>query len=464
MLSNQIIKDVLHAALSTGGDFAEIFVDNTYTNNIESHDGIVKHLLSGEDFGIGIRIIKGTNSIYTYSNSSDREVLIRLAKSSAATLSGASKFDNLDLTHKPVVKNTTINLKPSDVAKKDKIDITKLLYTGAKEFDKAIQTVKTNYMDTTQNILIANSDGLLVEDERIRTRMMVQSVANVNGSLEMGYYAPGAGMGFDFYDNIDVEHYAKEASRIALTMATADFAPSGKMPVVINNEFGGVIFHEACGHGLETTSVAKGNSVFCDKIGEQVASPIVTAIDDGTIPNAWGTLNVDDEGTPTKRNVLIENGVLKSYLVDKLGGLRMGIESTGSGRRQSYKFAPTSRMNNTYIDNGTDKFEDIIKSVEYGLFAKYLGGGQVDTATGNFNFATQEAYLIENGEITKPVKGATLIGNGPETLHKIDMVGDNLSFGQGMCGSSSGSMPTDVGQPTIKVSEMTVGGRSGGNK
>ena len=277
--------------------------------------------------------------------------------------------------------------------------------------------------------------------------------------MQTGSTRPGAAKGFEFIKELDIEKNAREASRMAVTMLNADYAPSGKMPVIIENEFGGVIFHEACGHGLEASAVAKGHSVFANKIGQKVASDCVTAIDDGTLVNEWGSLNIDDEGVPTERKVLIENGILKGYMIDKLNGRRMGMESTGSGRRESYKFAPTSRMTNTFIDNGTSTLDDMLNSTENGLYCKYLGGGSVNPATGDFNFAAVEAYLIENGKITKPVKGATLIGNGPNILNKIEMIGNNLAHGQGMCGSSSGSITANVGQPTILIREITVGGK-----
>nr|HPJ76511.1 TldD/PmbA family protein [Clostridia bacterium] len=221
----------------------------------------------------------------------------------------------------------------------------------------------------------------------------------------------------------------------------------------------GVIFHEACGHSLEATSVAKGNSVFSGKLGEKIAADCVTAIDDATLPNQWGTTNMDDEGGETRKNILIENGILKGYLIDKLNGKRMGMESSGSGRRQNYRYAPTSRMSNTFIDNGSSKREEIIQSTDFGLYAKQMGGGSVNPGTGEFNFSVQEGYMIRNGKIAEPVRGATLIGKGSEILKNIDMVGDNLSMAQGMCGSSSGSVPTNVGQPTLRVSKITVGGR-----
>jgi len=231
------------------------------------------------------------------------------------------------------------------------------------------------------------------------------------------------------------------------------------MVVAIDNGFGGVIFHEACGHSLEATSVAKGNSEFAGKLGQKIASDKVTAIDDGTLPNEWGSLNIDDEGNPTRKNVLIEKGILKGYMIDKLNGRRMNMEPTGSSRRQSYKYAPTSRMTNTYIAPGDDENEEIIKSIDYGLYAKKMGGGSVNPVTGEFNFAVLEGYMVKNGKIDTPVRGATLIGKGSEILKKIDMVGKELDLAAGMCGSVSGSVPTNVGQPLIRVSEITVGGR-----
>ncbi len=251
------------------------------------------------------------------------------------------------------------------------------------------------------------------------------------------------------------EHAAKQA----ITMLHAGYCPAGKMTVAIENGFGGVIFHEACGHSLEATSVALGRSQFCGKLGQKIATEKVTAVDDGTIPNAWGSINIDDEGHPSQRNVLIEKGVLKTYMIDRFNGRRMGMEATGNCRRQDYTFTPTSRMTNTVIMPGEDKNEDIIASIEYGLYAKEMGGGSVNPVTGDFNFAVREAYMVRNGKICEPVRGASLIGKGSEILQDIDMVGTDLATGQGMCGSASGSIPTDVGQPLIRVSSITVGGR-----
>ncbi len=463
MLSKKVIENVLYAALSKGGDFAEVFVEDRFNTNIKLVGGYVENSISGRDFGVGIRVFDGLNSVYGYTNDSREDNLIKLAKEIAVALNSTKGDIVLNLIKSNAPNLHTIKIIPNSVDKAKKVELLKLGYNSAKNYDPLITQVTTNYLDEEQNVLIANSEGLLVEDKRVRTRFYVQSVASKDGEMQVGFYAPGASKGFEFYDEIDVKEVGKEASRIAKTMILADYCPSGVMPVVIHNEFGGVLFHEACGHSLEATSVAKGLSVFANKLGEQIASPLVTAIDDGTLPNEWGSLNIDDEGTPTQKNVLIENGILKSYLIDKLNARRMNMESTGSGRRESYKFAPTSRMTNTFIANGDSTFEEIISNTEKGLFAKKLGGGSVNPATGDFNFAVMEGYLIENGKITKPVRGASLIGTGAEVLEKIDMVGNNQTFGQGVCGSLSGMVPTNVGQPTIRIKALTVGGRKGDN-
>lgn len=459
MLSKQIIEDVLNAALATGGDFAEIFVEDRTNNQITMIGGLVENIVSGRDYGVGIRIFKGFNCVYAYTNKSDKDSLIAVAKKAAVAIKGTKQDITLNLIKNDVLNNHKILTYPDKVSKIRKIEAMRKVNDAAKNYDSIISQVTVNHMDHNQHIMIANSEGLWKEDTRVRNRLACSSVANKDGEMQTGFSGPGAMKGFEFIENYDLEGLGKEVSRIATTMANASYCPSGKFPVLIDNGFGGVIFHEACGHGLEATSVAKGSSVFCNKVGQKIASDVVTAIDDGTIPNEWGSINIDDEGTPSRKNVLIENGILKGYMIDKLNGRRMNQESTGSGRRQSYKFAPTSRMTNTYIAAGNSKREDMFKDVEFGIYAKYMGGGSVNPATGEFNFAITEGYLVEKGKITKPVRGATLIGKGTEILQKIDMVSDNLTFGQGMCGSVSGAVPTNVGQPLIRVSEITVGGR-----
>lgn len=461
MLDNKVIENILYVALSRGGDFAEIFVEDKYNSNVKLVGGLIENNISGRDYGVGIRIFDKLNSIYAYTNDSTEENLIEVAKKAASTLGSNTINLNLNLIKSNLSNYNPIKILPSTVLKKRKVDLMKKGYEVAKNYDPVISQVTVNYLEEEQNILIANTDGLLAEDKRVRIRYSIMSVASKDGEMQQGYHAPGASMGFEFFDKINVEDVANEASRIAKTMVYADCCPSGIMPVIIDNEFGGVLFHEACGHALEAAFVSKGTSAFSNKIGQLVASPLVTAIDDGTMINEWGTTNIDDEGTPTQRNVLIENGVLKSYLVDKLNGKRMGVGPTGSSRRQSYKFAPTSRMNNTYIDAGDSNLEDMISNTENGLYAKKLGGGSVNPATGDFNFAVMEGYIIQNGKILKPVRGATLIGNGIKVLELIDMVGKDLTLGQGMCGADSGTIPAGLGQPPIRVKSLTVGGRKG---
>ncbi|MGB4439023.1 MAG: TldD/PmbA family protein [Sedimentibacter sp.] len=461
MLKKQVIEDTLTAALTTGGDFAEIYVEDRTNNGIVMIGGKVESTMTGRDYGVGIRIFKGFNSVYAYSNKSDRDSLISTARKAAAAIEGTNGNITINLTKSGTENINIVQIDPNTVEKTKKVKLMRQAYDAAFNYDDLITQVTVSYMDYNQNIMVANSEGLWKEDNRVRSRIAISSIASKNGEMQSGFFGPGASKGYEFFEKLDVDKYAREASRIAVTMVNAKYSPSGKMPVIIDNGFGGVIFHEACGHGLEATSVAKGLSVFAGKIGQQIASPVVTAIDDGTIPNEWGSFNIDDEGTASRRNVLIEDGVLKGYMIDKLNARRMKMDITGSSRRQSYRYAPTSRMSNTFIDNGKSTTEEIIANTEKGIYAKYMGGGSVNPSTGEFNFAVMEGYIVENGKIKEPVRGATLIGKGTDILNKIDMVGNNLTYGQGMCGSVSGSIPTNVGQPMIRVSEITVGGREG---
>ena len=459
MLSKDILSSVLARCLITGGDFAEIFEEDTLDTSISILNGKVENSISGRTHGIGIRIFKGFKSVYAYTNNTSLTALLDTAQKAALALGELKEDISIVLTEKTIINNNPIIYIPSSISLNKKIEVMKKGYKAAKDYNEEISQVSVSYLDKEQNILIANTEGLLVEDKRVRTRLAISSVASKDGENQTGFEGPGAHKGFELFNDIDPEYYGREASRVAHTMLHAKNCPAGKMPVAIDNGFGGVIFHEACGHSLEATAVAKGNSVFTNMLGKQIASTKVTAIDDGTIPNAWGSLNIDDEGNKTRRNVLIEDGILKGYLIDKLNGRRMGMEATGSSRRQSYKYAPTSRMTNTYIAAGNDDEKEIIKSISDGLYAKKMGGGSVNPVTGEFNFAVSEGYIVRNGEIQEPVRGASLIGKGSEVLMNIDMVGKNLEQGQGMCGSVSGSIPTNVGQPMIRVKEITVGGR-----
>lgn len=458
MLNKSTIEETINTALAQGGDFAELFVENKATNSINLVNGKIDSANTGIDYGVGIRIISGTNEIYVYTNNDKKANLLRLAQK-AASLFDKNRKGNINLKYIDYKNLHPITIMPADVNQIEKVDLIKKAYNAADNYDELITQVVVGLTDYTQHVQIANSEGVFVEDERTRVRLGIQAVATLQDEKQTGYLGPGGHMGFEFFDEVDIKKQAEDAARMAVTMIKAGHAPQGKMPVIIDNKFGGVIFHEACGHGLEATSVAKNNSVFANKLGEKIASEKVTAIDDGTIPNAWGSQNFDDEGHKTQRNVLIEKGVLKGYMVDYLNGRRLDMKPTGSGRRQSYRYSPTSRMTNTFIDNGQYTLEEIISQTEYGLYAKQMGGGSVNPATGEFNFNVREGYIIKDGTIEKPVRGATLIGKGADILKKIDLVGNNLDLAEGMCGSISGSVPAGVGQPTIRVSELTVGGR-----
>ncbi|MBR5795735.1 MAG: TldD/PmbA family protein [Erysipelotrichaceae bacterium] len=459
MLEKQQLQEILDVCVSTGGDFAEIFEEKKTTHSYGLLNGQVEQANSGIVYGIGMRIYHGTESVYAYSNDTSMDNLRKMAKDLSTSYDEEKKVSCKDLVEVVYENQHPILMDPTNVSSEEKIKVAKLATQGASEYDPVIQKVMVRYLDEKQEVAISNTEGKYVQDTRIRTRLAIQVIAIDGDKMETGFYGPGASKGFEFYSEMNPYEAGKEAARIAKTLVYADECPSGNMPVIIDNGFGGVIFHEACGHSLEASSVAKNQSVFSGKLGEKIASSKVSAVDDGTIANAWGSSNVDDEGNFTKRNLLIENGILKGYMIDTLNGRRMGMPSTSNSRRQSYKYETTSRMTNTFILNGEDTLEEMIADTPYGLYCKSMSGGSVDPSTGDFNFAVQEGYLIQDGKITKPVKGASLIGNGAETLLKIDKVGNNLKRAQGMCGSSSGSIPTDVGQPAIRVSQMIVGGR-----
>ena len=459
MLDKKIIEKVIDKALSNGADFAEIFVENTFNSSISFNDNKTKQNVVGNDYGAGVRVFYGHTAIYAFTNDLSEKSLLAAADAVSKAVTGGNIIASIDLTKKEIQNIHPIKIPNNTVAKQDKIDFIRKINAASRAYSDQISQVDIRYSERMQHVMIANSEGLWVEDDRNYSRVYVSSIASNGAEKQVGGEGPGGLAGYEFFNSVNPEELGRETARVAVTMLNADYAPSGKFPVVIDNGFGGVIFHEACGHSLETTSVAKGASVFAGKLGQQIANECVTALDDGTIPNAWGSENIDDEGMPTQKTVLIENGILKSYMVDKMGSIKTGYARTGSGRRQNYKYAPASRMRNTYIANGKDKFEDMIASIENGIYAAKMGGGSVSPGTGDFNFSVSEGYLIKNGKITEPVRGATLIGNGADALMKISMIADNLEMAQGMCGSVSGSIPTNVGQPAIKIDEIIVGGR-----
>ena len=459
MISREICCKVLQKAVSTGADYAEIFAENTVNHSINMIASRVDAIKDAVIAGAAVRVYKGLRSVMATTVDTSESGLLRCAEKAAEALGEGTAAMDIVLRERLFGDIHPVKIVPATVSNKEKVAVLKEGYFAAKEYHASIKQVSGTLLDVDHNILIANTEGLYTQDRQIRTRMALSAIAEKDGETQTGSFNPGARMGMELFEKVDPKAVGERAAKQAVTMVNAGYCPAGVMPVAIDNGFGGVIFHEACGHSLEASGVAYGRSQFAGKLGQKIANEKVTAIDDGTIPNAWGSINIDDEGTPAQKNVLIEKGVLKSYMIDKFNGRRMGMPSTGNARRQSYAYTPTSRMTNTYIAPGTDKNEDIIASIEYGLYCKEMGGGSVNPVTGEFNFAVSEGYMIRGGKICEPVRGASLVGKGSQVIQDIDMVGTDLEMGQGMCGSSSGSVPTNVGQALIRVSSITVGGR-----
>lgn len=462
MIRKEKIKEILQITLQTGADFGELFFERTLKKVYALENGQVSKINAGIISGCGIRIMKQKKCVYGYTNDVSYKGLVKLATNLKDRFKGDA-VEEVKPFHAVKSKQRNLPKIPYDsISVDEQLDLLKKAYAAGKSVSERIVKFDVNFSNEDKNVLIYNTDGKIVKDRHVRGRVFMTAYAAKEGAMQVNHKGPGAQKGFEFFkDEIDIEALAVETAKSALTMLDAMDCPAQVMPVIIDNGFGGVIFHEACGHGLEASSVSKNLSVFSGKLGQKIASDIVNAYDDGTIEGGWGSGNFDDEGNRTNCTQLIKNGVLVNYLIDDFNGRSMDKKGNGACRRESYKFEPTSRMSNTFIGNGTSTREEIIAATKYGLYAKTLGGGSVNPTTGDFNFAVEEGYLVEDGKITKPVKGATLIGNGAKILFNIDMIANNLSREQGMCGASSGSIPADVGQPTIRVSSMTVGGTGG---
>ena len=459
MLSKKLVKEVLSTALNGGGDFAEVFCENKKSNGINLENSNIEKVTTGYNRGVGVRVLTGDQISYAYTDELSRESLLKTAKVAGAASGGSKLIEVNDLTTSEVRSAHPIKVSPQTIEKSEKAELVTRADKAAREHCQHISQVQVSYMDYYQQVLIANSNGLWVEDERTRTNLSVNAIAAKEGTIQTGSEREGYHQGFEVFKKRPPEEIGREAARQAVTMLKADPAPSGKMPVVINHGFGGVLFHEACGHGLEAEAVQKGSSVFAGKMGEQVASDKVTAADDATIENEWGSFNIDDEGAKAQRTVLIEDGYLRDYMYDYRTKVKEGRDiSTGNGRRESYRSVPFPRMTNTFIAPGKKEPEEIIKAVDDGFYAKKLSGGQVDPATGEFVFTVSEGYLIKGGKVADPVRGATLVGRGIDVLNKISMVGNDLELAPGMCGKEGQSVAAGVGQPTLLVDQITVGG------
>jgi len=459
-MNQSTIEKIIQLGLDYKADFAEVYVEESRGSSMNFKDNKVESATAGTDFGIGIRLIYGSEVLYGYTSSEDEKSLLELTSALAKTRNiSPAQAAPISLQKSTVHENHKIVKAPSSVKSDLKVSLLQTANDAARKHSSLIQQVSVSAVDSDKKILIANSEGLFVEDRRVRSRFTIGVTAKDKGELFTASQTPGALKGFEFFEGLNIEEHARTAADRALLMLKAGYIKGGKMPVIMGNAFGGVIFHEACGHPLETEAIRKKASPFTDKLNKRIGQDCLTAIDDGTIENAWGSINIDDEGMKTKKTTLIENGFLKSFLADRVGAQEVGVERTGSGRRQNYQYSPVARMRNTYIAPGDSTLEDMVSSVENGVYAKVMGGGSVNPATGEFNFSVQEAYEIENGKIGRPVRGATLIGKGHEILPEISMVGNDLELAAGICGASSGSVPVTVGQPSLKVDNILVGGR-----
>jgi TldD protein len=460
VLEQGVIQRTLGAALRTGGDFAEVFVEDKRATTARLDDGRVEELSSGRDRGAGVRVVSGDTTGYAHTADLSEEGLRAAADAAAAAARGGGGGERIiALTRADARRPNDVEVLPETIAKAAKVELLQRANEAARGMSGAITQVSARVADSRRRILVANSDGLLSEDDQVRTLFSVQTVATGDTGMQTGYETVGYTIGWELFDRLDVEEHARKVAQQALTKLAARPAPSGVMPVVIGPGGGGVLFHEACGHGLEADLVGKGASVFRGRIGERVASELVTIIDDGTMPEEWGCYAIDDEGSPAQRNVLIQDGVLTDYLWDHLRATKEGRPRSGNGRRQSYQHLPMVRMTNTYLTAGDGDPEAIVADTERGVYVKSLGGGQVNTATGDFVFGMTEAYLIEDGVITEPLREGNLIGNGPEVLTKIDAVGNDFAMGNpGMCGKDGQGVPVGDGVPTLRVTELTIGG------
>jgi TldD protein len=460
VLDQDLIQRTLGTALRTGGDLAEIFVEDKASSNAIFDDGKVEHLTSGRDRGAGIRVIVGDTTGFAHTADLTEAGLADAAEAAAAAArSGGGGVREVALARQTSPRPNDVAVLPEDVAKAHKVALLRRADDAARGAGAAISQVTARYGDSRRRILIANSDGLLTEDDQVRTLFSVMAVASGDTGMQTGYQSLGRTVGFELFDSYDVEDLAREAAERALLKLAARPAPSGTMPVVIGPGGGGVLFHEACGHGLEADLVAKGASVFAGRLGERVADPRITLVDDGTMAEEWGCFAVDDEGSAASRNVLIQDGILTDYMWDLLRSRKEGRPRSGNGRRQSYKHLPMVRMTNTYLLAGPDDPDDIVASTPNGVYVAHLGGGQVNTATGDFVFGMTEAYLIEDGKITEPIREGNLIGNGPSVLGSIDAVGNDFAMGSpGMCGKDGQGVPVGDGVPTLRAPALTIGG------
>ncbi len=461
LLALPLVEKLLSAAMSRGAEFAEVYVERSTTTAVSLDEAKVRSAQVGAVTGVGVRAIRGAQVGYAYSDDLDEAALLRTAQTAALIAEGNRELGPVALSRTPLPTYYQVKQPLAAIDVSRKIELVRKADAAARAHDRRIKQVMAGYADQTREILVANTLGHLAEDRQDLCRLGVSCVAfGKGGERRTGFYGGGGRVDFRFFEDFSPAQVGREAARQAVATLGAVPAPAGPQTVVLAPGWSGILLHEAVGHGLEADFIRKGTSLFAGKLGEKVASELVTVIDDGTVAGGRGSLNVDDEGNPGERKVLIEKGVLKGYLYDHLNAKLTGQRSTGSGRRQSFRHAPMPRMTNTYLAPGDQTPEEILGGVRKGLYCRQFGGGQVDISNGNFVFEISEAYLIEGGEITRPVKGAMLIGVGPEALKHVSAVGSDASLdpGLGTCGKDGQSVPVGVGLPTVRIDDVTVGG------
>ena len=446
LVAPDVLERVLAAGRSTGAEFSEVYVEDKRSTSAGLDDGKVEQVTSGRDRGAGIRVVSGETTGFAHtSDLSERGLLAAAQAAAMAAKQGGGGVNKVQLGDVLRHSVNTVKVAPDGVEKSRKVELLKRVDAAARAVNASIVQVSAGYGDSRRRILVANSNGVLSADEQVRTLLRVSVVATGDGGMQTGYDSLGHTIGFEMFDENDVEELAIRAAKQAVTKLSARPAPSGAMPVVIKRGSGGVLFHEACGHGLEADLVGKSASVYRGKMGELVASSLVTLVDDGTMTAEWGAIGID--------------GVLTDYMWDYLRARKEGRAQSGNGRRQSYQHLPMVRMTNTFVLNGKEDPDEIVRNTKQGVYVAKLGGGQVDTASGDFVFGMTEAYLIENGEITEPLREGNLIGNGPEVLKDIDLLGNDFAMGNpGTCGKDGQGVPVGDGQPTLRVRSLTIGG------
>jgi TldD protein len=461
MMDTGLQLEVIKKALSHGGEYADLFVEHRKQTSLILEDGKIEKIIIGSDSGAGVRLVWNGKTSYAYSNDLTKEALMRAASEVSKAAAGGPSGSVIDLTVRKPAVTFEVARCPADVPIEKKIAIVSAANDASRGFDGRIKQVTAIYRDSVQDVRIASSDGFVAEDERIYTSAIIQVIAVHNSVIQTGYESIGGFTGFEMFEKNDIRELAGKAAARAVMMLTARKVPGGRMPVVISSSAGGTMIHEAIGHGLEADLAQRGLSVFSGKKGGRVASELVTVIDDSTLLQRRGSFRFDDEGTPSQKTVLVEKGVLRNYMYDKLTAMNDNARSTANGRRESYRYRPIPRMTNTFIARGETPPEEIVASLERGLLVQKMGGGQVNTVTGDFVFDVQEGYLIEKGLRGEPVRGATLTGNGPQILESIDMVGSDQGFSIGTCGKDSQGVPVSDAMPTVRVPEMVVGGTCG---